>query len=76
MQNLFWIVQPCYIKKQHNQGMMCVWIKGHLSAKSVQIVVIFYLYMGKIQILSSLLSLWKNFYCYPARCVSLMFGKQ
>ena len=31
-------------------------IKGHLSAKSVKIVVIFYLYRGEIQILSSLLS--------------------
>ena len=39
-----------------NTGMMCVWIKGHLSAKSVKIVAIFYLYSGKIQILSSLLS--------------------
>ena len=29
--------------------------KGHLSAKSVKIVAIFYLYRGKIQILSSLL---------------------
>ena len=56
MQNLFWIIQPCYINKQHHQGMMCVWIKGHLSAKSVKIVAILYLYMGKIQILSSLLS--------------------
>ena len=46
----------CYINKQHHQGMMCVWIKGHLSAKSVKIVAIFYLYRGKIQILSSLLS--------------------
>ena len=33
MQNLFWIIQPCYINKQHHQGIMCVWIKGHLSAK-------------------------------------------
>ena len=56
MQNLFWIIQPCYINKQHHQGMMCVWIKGHLSAKSVKIVAKFYLYRGKIQILSSLLS--------------------
>ena len=31
------------------------WIKGHLSAKSVKIVAIFYVYRGKIQILSSLL---------------------
>ena len=53
MQNLFWIIQPCYINKQHHQGMMCVWIKRHLSAKSVKIVAIFYLYRGKIQILSS-----------------------
>ena len=56
MQNLFLIIQPCYINKQHHQGMMCVWIKGHLSAKSVKIVAIFYLYRGKIQIFSSLLS--------------------
>ena len=47
MQNLFWIIQPCYINKQHHQGMMCVWNKGHLSAKSVNIVAIFYLYRGK-----------------------------
>ena len=47
--------QPCYINKQHHQGIMCVWIKGHLSAKSVEIVAIFYVYMGKTQILSSLL---------------------
>ena len=32
---------------RHHQGMM-VWIKGHLSAKSVKIVAIFYLYRGKI----------------------------
>ena len=56
MQNLFWIIQPCYINKQHHQGMVCVWIKGHLSTKSVKIEAIFYLYRGKIQILSSLLS--------------------
>ena len=56
MQNLFWILQPCYINNQHHQGMMCVWIKGNLSAKSVKIVAIFYLYRGKIQILCSLLS--------------------
>ena len=42
--------------------MMCVWIKGHLSVKSVKIVAIFYLYRGKIQILNSLLSLWKFFF--------------
>ena len=53
MQNLFWIIQPCYINKQHHQGMMCVWIKGHLSAKSVKIVAIFYVYRGKTQILCS-----------------------
>ena len=47
MQNLFWIIQPCYINKQHHQGMMCFWIKGHLSAKSVKIVAIFYLYRGQ-----------------------------
>ena len=63
MQNLFWIIQPCYINKQHHQGMICVWIKGHLSAKSVEIVAIFYLYRGGgIQIFSSLLSYWKNFF--------------
>ena len=62
MQNLFWIMQSYYINKQHYQGMMCVWIKGHLSAKSVKIVAIFYLYRGKIRILSSLLSLWKLFF--------------
>ena len=45
MQNLFWILQPCYINKQHYHGMMCVWIKNHLSAKSVKIVAIFF-YMG------------------------------
>ena len=42
-------------RKQQYQGMMCVWIKGHLSAKSVKIVAIFYVYRGKIQTLSSLL---------------------
>ena len=47
MQNLFWILQPCYINKQHHQGMMCVWIKGLLSAKSVKIVAIFFLNRGK-----------------------------
>ena len=47
--------QPFYINKQHHQGMMCVWIKGHLRAKSVKIEAIFYVYRGKIQILSSLL---------------------
>ena len=47
MQNLFWIIQPCYINKQQHQGMMCVWIKGHLSAKSMKIVAIFYVYWGK-----------------------------
>ena len=47
MQNLFWIIQSYYINKQHHQGMMCVWIKGHLSAKSVKIVAVFYLYRGK-----------------------------
>ena len=48
--NLFLIIQLCYINKQHHQGMMCVWIKSHLSAKSVKIVAIFYLYRGKIQV--------------------------
>ena len=33
---------------------MCVLIKGHLSATSVKVVAIFYVYKGKIQILSSL----------------------
>ena len=28
MQNLFWIIQQCHIKKQHHQAMVCVWIKG------------------------------------------------
>ena len=55
MQNLFWIIQPCYINKHHHQGMTCVWIKCHLSAKSVKIVAIFYVYRGKTKILSSLL---------------------
>ena len=51
MQNLFWILQPCYINKQHHQVMMCVWNIGHLSAKSVKIVAIyFFLYRGKIHI--------------------------
>ena len=35
----------CYINKQHHQGMMCVWIKGHLSVKSVKIVAMFF-YIG------------------------------
>ena len=55
MQNLLWIIQPCYISKQQHQGMMCVWIKGHFSAKSVKIVAIFCVNRGKTQILSSLL---------------------
>ena len=39
-----------------------------LKSKSVKIVAIFYLYRGKILILSSLLFLWKSFfYCCPAR---------
>ena len=59
MQNLFCIKQPCYINKQHHQGMMCFWFKGHLSAKSMKIVAIFYVYRGKTQILSSLLPVWK-----------------
>ena len=50
MQNLFSIIQPCYINKQHHSWMSPVWIKGHLSAKSVKIVAIFYFYRGKIQI--------------------------
>ena len=53
MQNLFWIIQPCYINKQPHQGVMHVRIKGHLSAKLVKIVAIFYVHRGKIQILSS-----------------------
>ena len=56
MQNLFNDNTAMLYNKQHHQGMMCVWIKGHLSAKSGKIVAIFYLYRGKIQILSSLLS--------------------
>ena len=55
MQNHFWIIQPCCIIKPHHQGMMSVLIKGHLSAKSVKIVAIFYVYRDQIQILSSLL---------------------
>ena len=47
MQNLFWIPQPCYINKQHHQGMMCVWIKGHLSAKSVKIAAIYFFIYGQ-----------------------------
>ena len=62
MQNLFWIIQSYYINKQHHQGMMCAWIKGQLSAKSVKIVAIFYLYREKIRILSSLLCLWELFF--------------
>ena len=58
-------------KQTASSGIMCVWIKGHLSAKSVKIVAIFYVNRGKTQILSSLLPNWKNFYCYPARCVCL-----
>ena len=75
MQNLFWIIQPCCINKQHHQGMMCVWIKGHLSAKLVKIVAIFYVHRGKVQILSSLLHQWIFFIAIPL-CVSIMFGKQ
>ena len=77
MQNLFWIIQPCYINKQHHQGMMCVWIKGHLSAKSMKIVAIFYLYRGpNSNFKFSSILMEEFFYCYPARCVSIMFGKQ
>ena len=43
-------------KQTASSRLMCVWIKGHLSAKSVKIVAIFYFNKGKIQILSSLLS--------------------
>ena len=53
MQNLFWIIQPRYINKLHHQAMICVWIRGHLSAKSVNIAAIFYLYRAKFQILIS-----------------------
>ena len=42
-------------KQTHHQGIMCVWIKGHLNAKPVKIVVIFYVYRGETKILSSLL---------------------
>ena len=42
--------------------MTCVWIKGHLTAKSVKIVGIFYLYRGKIQILSFLFILMLDFF--------------
>ena len=51
---------------------MCIWIKGHLSAKSVKIVAIFYLYRGKIPFYPN----ERIFYCYPARCVSIVYGKQ
>ena len=72
MQNLFWIIQPCYISKQHHQGMMCVWIKGHLSAKSVKTVSIFYLYRGKKSNFKFPPILMEEFfYCYPARLVCL-----
>ena len=76
MHNLFWIIQPCYINKQNHQGMMSVWIKGHLSAELVKNVAIFYVYRGKTQILSSFYPNGRLFYCYPARCVSIMFEKQ
>ena len=49
MQNFFWIIQPCYINKQHHQGMIGVWIKGHLSAKSVKIVAIFMYIRAKLK---------------------------
>ena len=35
-----------------------------------------YLHRETNQTLTSLLSLWKMFYCYPARCVTITFGKQ
>ena len=74
MQNLFWILQPCYINKQHHQGMTCVWIKGHLSAKSVKIVAIFFLNRGKnSNFMFPSILMEENFYCYWARCVSIMF---
>ena len=77
MQNLFWILQPCYISKHHHQGMMCVWIKGHLSAKSVKIVAIFFFILGQNSNFKFPSILMEEFlYCYPARCVSVMFGKQ
>ena len=62
MQNVFWIIQPCYINKRHHQGMMCAWIKGHLSAKSVKIVAIFYLYRGKTQNFKFPSTLMKEFF--------------
>ena len=77
MQNLFLVIQPCYKNKQHRQGIMCDWIKGHLSAKSVKIVAIFYLYRGKISNIKFLSTpREETFYCYPARYVSIIFGKQ
>ena len=48
--NSLLIIQPCYINKQYHQGMMFVRFKGHLSAKSVKIVEIFFLCRGKILI--------------------------
>ena len=73
MQNLFWLLQPCYINKQHHQGMMCVWIKGHLSAKSFFFVAIFFLNRGKNSNFKFPSILMEDFYYYPARCVSIMF---
>ena len=72
MQNLFWIIQPWYVNKQHHQGMLYVWITCHLSAKLVKIVAIFYLYRGIIQILSSLLSLCKIFFIATQLSVCLL----
>ena len=53
MQDLCWIIQPCYISKRHHQGRMRVWVKGHLGAKFVKIVAIFNHRGARSQILSS-----------------------
>ena len=48
----------------------------HLSAKSVKIVAIFFM-SGQNLIFKFPSILMEEFvYCYPARCVSIMFGKQ
>ena len=74
MQNLVWILQPCYINKQHHQGMIIVWIKGHLSAKLAKIVAIIFYIGAKFKFLVPFYPNGGIFYCYPARCVSIMFG--
>ena len=75
MQNLLDNTAMLY-KQTASSSHDVLWIKCHLSAKSVKTVAIFYQYRGEIQILNPLLSLRKHFFCYPARSVSIMFGKQ